>query len=229
MPHPPTVCAIEVDLTRVLWLTRGWRWDYVFLLKPRLSVGHAWADLQWRIFAGISPGPVPYSVAGVVIDLGGSHPFLATTFLDPHRCDARGRAVTHHLVWFPPDETAARPVAPADWGPQLVAALSPAFDAAFAFDPAASDDERGLDPPTAVERAFTRDLAHVPRVLRLAGPAVMVYVLRPFETRPLELPPSLPTTPCLPGRALLVWAVGFGVLMLLAFLLSRLGGSGGCG
>jgi len=221
VPHPPSTCTIEVDLTRVLWLTRGWRWDYVFVLKPLVSVGDAWANIQWRVFAGLLPAAVPHTVAGRIDDFHVERAFLATTFLDPQRRDVRGRAVTHHLVWFPPDESSPRFVAPADWGPQLVAALAPAFDAAFALDVSTRDDGRDLDPSSEVARVFTRELARVPPRLRLTGPAVMVYVLRPFEAKRIELPASPPRHPRTLARALLVWAATFAALLLLAFVLRR--------
>lgn len=221
MAHPPSTCTIEVDLTRVLWLTRGWRWDYVFLLKPLVSVGDAWANIQWRVFAGLLPATVPHTVAGRIDDSQVERAFLATTFLDPQRRDVRGRAVTHHLVWFPPDERSPRVAAPADWGPQLVAALAPAFDAVFALDVSNQDDGRDLDPTSEVQRVFTRELARVPPLLRLTGPALMVYVLRPFEAKRIELPASPPRSPHTLSRALLVWAATFAALLLLAFVLRR--------
>lgn len=221
MPHPPSICTIEVDLTHVLWLTRGWCWNYVFLLKPLVGVGDAWANIQWRVFAGTLPAAVPHTVAGRIDDFRNERAFLATTFLDPRRRDVRGRAVTHHIVWFPPDERSARMVAPADWGPQLVAALAPAFDAAFALDLPGQDDGVDLDPSSEVARVFTRELARVPPRLRLTGPAVMVYVLPPFEAKRIELPASPPRHPRTLARALLVWAATFAALMLLSFVLRR--------
>lgn len=221
MPHPPSTCTIEVDLTRVLWLTRGWRWDYVFLLKPLVGVGDAWANIQWRVFAGTLPAAAPHTVAGRIDDLRSQRAFLATTFLDPQRRDVRGRAVTHHLVWFPPDERRARMVAPADWGPQLVAALAPAFDAVFALDLPHQDDGVDLDPDSEVQRVFARELARVPPLLRLTGPAVMVYVLRPFEAARVELPASPPGPRRTLAHALLLWAATFAALLLLALVLRR--------
>jgi hypothetical protein len=219
--HPPSVCTIEVDLDRVLWLTRGRRWGYAFLLKPLLSPGDAWMNVHARIFADLTPSVTPYSVAGKLVDFHVERWFIATTFLDPRRRDDLGRPVVHHVVWFPPDERGARWVAPLDWGPQLVAALAPAYDAAFALDRADQGDERGLDPIADVQRVFDRERVGLPSRLRLSSQAVMLYVLRPVETKYVELPPTRPRPRHTVGRALFLWVASFGALLLLALALRR--------
>nr|MBK7067915.1 hypothetical protein [Deltaproteobacteria bacterium] len=133
--------------------------------------------------------------------------------------------MTHHLLWFPPNERSARMVVPADWGPQLVAALAPAFDAVFGLDLSDQGDEPDLDPIPEVQDVFARELARVPPLLRLSGPAVMVYVLLhpigPIETKLFELPRVAPPSPYTRTRALLVWAAVFAALMIVGLLIRR--------
>ncbi|MDB4931265.1 MAG: hypothetical protein JWM10_3749 [Myxococcaceae bacterium] len=221
MDHPPNVCTIEVDLDRVLWLTRGRRWSYAFLLKPLISPGDSWMSIQARIFDGVKPSVSPYSVAGKAVEAVFERAFIATAFVDPVRRDEWGRDVVHHLVWFPPDERAARMVAPADWGPRLVDALAPAYDAAFAVDLADRGDERDLDPIAEVRDAFERERDRLPPRVVLSGRAVMLYALQAFETKRVVLPQTRPRPRHTAGRALFVWVAAFGALLLLALALRR--------
>ena len=116
-------------------------------------------------------------------------------------------------------------VVPADWGPQLVAALAPAFDAVFGLDLSDQGDERDLDPIAEVRDAFAHELAHVPPLLRLSGPAVMVYAffrpIGPMATKLIELPRFTPPSPYTRTRALLLWAAVFAALMLVGLLVRR--------
>lgn len=170
--HPPSTAVIEIDLHHVLWFTRGKGWDYTFLLWPLLPRIADPDGLRERIFEGIKPGYLPHSITGRVRDGRERRGYLATAFVDPARRDDEGRAIVHRIVWFPPDGN-THEVAPADWGPQLVAAMHEPYDA---VSPIVMERFLGLDHRPRIREIFVTELAQVSPRVRVEGPAVMLYL-----------------------------------------------------
>jgi len=125
--------ALRLQLTDVLYRTRGHDWDYAFLLQPEPLLGEGWYALHRRIFANVEPSETPVLLRGQLA-IGTGQPFFATAFSDPARRDYQGRCVAHYLAWFGKGAEAAPGVS---FGPGLVAALSGALDGVFGLAPEA--------------------------------------------------------------------------------------------
>jgi hypothetical protein len=127
------VDRLKVVLADVLWRTRGRDWDYAFLLQPPPLLSEGWYTLHRRIFANVEADPKPVLLRGA-LGIGTGQPFFATAFTDAVRRDSQGRPIAHYLSWFGPGAEAAPGVS---FGPELVSALAPAFDAVFLQEPEA--------------------------------------------------------------------------------------------
>lgn len=116
-----------IDLRRLLWRTRGRRWDYTFLLRPTVPARPAWFNTYLEIFPEERerpgrPGSAVYSDG--TLPQGGEL-YVAAVVTDPVRQDLCGRPVLHLFVVVggerPPD----------GWAEQLLADLGPVHSRVF--------------------------------------------------------------------------------------------------
>lgn len=172
----------DVDLHHVLWRTRGLNWDYTFLLRPILPDADRWYELHSRIFDGLAPETTEQDRMGTVLDGDDEHGFIAATFLDPSRRDAAGRPISHYVVLFLPNEPLKQEFdgVPENWGRQLVAALSPALDAAFGL-PVSEAEPNGrtiddVEDIVAAELSSMAEPIHIDgrKVAAARGPSVTI-------------------------------------------------------
>lgn len=115
----------------VLYRTRGYDWDYAFLLQPEPLLGEGWYALHRRIFANVEPSATPVLLRGE-LGVGTGQPFFATAFTDTKRHDYQARPIAHYLAWFGP---AAERAPGVSFGEGLVEALGAALDSVFDLAP----------------------------------------------------------------------------------------------
>ncbi len=123
--------ALSIELSQVLYRTRGRDWDYAFLLQPEPLLSEGWYTLHRRIFAGVEPTEAPVLLRGE-LGVGLGQPFFATAYVDAARRDSQDRAIAHYLTWF---GRAAEYAPGLSYGPGLVAALEPALSSVFDLAP----------------------------------------------------------------------------------------------
>lgn len=157
-----------IDLDSVLWRTRGYEWDYSFILRPVHPHIETWYDFHADVFSETTPGATP-SITGGFLRLGDGDemPFVATSFQDPTLRDAAGRPIAHYLIWFP--NTPGRPTEYAvatNWGAQVISAFGEEWRSAFDSDGSSDDDL------LATARSFLKEVALAD------GEAVRVALIR---------------------------------------------------
>lgn len=137
---------MRIDISKVLWRTRGFKWDYVFVLRPVQPRIQNCYDFYVDAFSGATPSIDPINVGGVLRTTNGEDIyFIATTFIDPTFKDVESRPIAHYLIWFPTIDAGLTDVElPTDWGFQFVTTVGVAWKSAFSSDGVSDGDL--LDP-----------------------------------------------------------------------------------
>ena len=87
---------IEKNLSNLSWRTRGYDWDYDFLIKPSQNKIKNLYGLHTKIFNNITPSEKePYNT--VIIDNGSS--IFATCFLTDSQFDEFDRPIKHYFMY----------------------------------------------------------------------------------------------------------------------------------
>lgn len=119
-----------IDRARLLWRTRGRRWDYFFLSRPSVPARPAWFSAYLEIFPESTerpgrPGAAVYS-AGCLAQ--GGAPYVAAVVTDPVRKDIATRPVLHFFVYMVD-------AVPGDgWAERLLRDLQPVMDRVFELE-----------------------------------------------------------------------------------------------
>ena len=159
--------SLALDVSRLLWKTRGVHWDYEFIATPEVPSLPAWSAMLDEVLGDADPhaADLMYGVLEI-IGGGGEHPYAAVRFLDPDRKDWTGRPIQHLAVWFPAiDRAASVPnVVPTDWHLQALSALGTTYG---------KDDAFGMAEPQV--RNWPRDgkisrAAHIAGIVRTTHP-----------------------------------------------------------
>lgn len=108
-----------IDIQEISWRTRGFCWDYVFVLRPRTIEFDNFYETHNSIFDGITPSENPQSISGKISTPQGEGEYLATCFVDKERKDEFGRPVKHYILWFPSKGTTDSNL-PSNWGENIV-------------------------------------------------------------------------------------------------------------
>ena len=122
----------------LLWRTRGRKWDYEFISRPRRE----WKDRSYLVTTQVfsaGAGRVPRNIVGQVE----GETYLACSVLDPDRTDEFGRPVQHYVLWLVP-EGALRggvPEISSDWLLRTMAATRGPLDALFEAPSAPTGEE----------------------------------------------------------------------------------------
>ena len=166
--------SLTLNVSRLLWKTRGEHWDYEFIATPDVPSLPAWSVTLEEVLGDADPrtGDLFYGVLELIGDGGGAHPYAAVRFLDPDRKDWTGRPIQHLAVWFPAIGQASVPdVVPTDWHLQALAALGSTYgkDEAFAIS---EEQIRGWSRDEKASRAayVAGIVKSTPPIIRLVGP-----------------------------------------------------------
>lgn len=131
---------LEIDTNRLLWRTRGHRWDYTFLQRPSTPALAGWLHLFEQVF----PPNMEGGDSSVVYRRGrilhrtaqGARavlPFVAAALTDPERCDFAGRPVQHFFLYILEDDGDENQFS-LGWEKSLLSALEPATQVVFSLE-----------------------------------------------------------------------------------------------
>jgi len=187
----------------LLWRTRGRKWDYEFISRPRRD----WQDRSYLVTTQVfsaGAGRVPRNIVGQVE----GETYLACSVLDPDRTDEFGRPVQHYVLWLVPQRAlrGGVPEISSDWLLRTMAATRGPLDALFEAPAAPTGEE-----PWKVDLRLEPSGAPVDHV---RGPVLNL----PKEVRPPVRRRARRGRPVLLLAALLAVAI----LALLALFLGRL-------
>lgn len=138
---------VSIALDRLLWRTRGRRWDYAFLLLPQDRPAGGWYRAYQSVAASMAAPPadaVGDDTAQRVFAIpreGGGELLLAGASFTDRRRDAAGRLVRHTFFYLLAEQGQERVTLPTGWPGAVQAFLSEAH--AAAYDLEASDDIEG--------------------------------------------------------------------------------------
>lgn len=121
-----------LQVSRLLWKTRGRHWDYEFISVPEVPPLPGWMNTLDEILGSADAHAEQLLFGDLVVGNGGSadvsHAFAAIRFLDPERTDWTGRRVQHFGVWFLGAPVQEIPeLVPIDWHRQALEALAQTF------------------------------------------------------------------------------------------------------
>jgi hypothetical protein len=162
--------STTLKLSAVLWRTRGFDWDYGFLLEPAAPASFGWYRVQQAIFDGCQPTAETKYLIGALFDGSkAKKSFVAAAFLDPSREDEYGRQIAHYVVWFrkgtnPVDLLDATPIG---WEREFLRHISAAFGSTEVFG-SPDPSPKGEESPAA-HRALKKHLRHIERTIVVSG------------------------------------------------------------
>jgi len=138
---------VPLALDRLLWRTRGRRWDYAFLLLPQDRPAGGWYRAYQSVVASMAASPADadtgkptLSVLALPHESGGEILLAAASVADRRR-DAAGRPVRHTFFYLLTGQQQERATVPTCWPVAVLGFLSEAY--AAAYDLEASDDIEG--------------------------------------------------------------------------------------
>lgn len=206
--------TLVMDPSRLLWRTRGLRWDYTFLARPTGVAIAGWMNLFLHVFDGTAEADETKTLRGRLRLPETAPPlrFIAAARVDPRRVDFAGRPVQHYFLYLLPAGTDESCV-PASWAEQLQEKLAGTLDAVFALERIV-----GEQPGTFSDRLLRQ--ITLPPVIELAadGPGAA------FDERPdfwAEAEKKTPApSPTLSQRGVPGWAWAL-ILLLTLWLLGR--------
>ena len=215
--------SLALNVSRLLWKTRGVHWDYEFIATPDVPSLPAWSAMLDEVLGDADPHAADL-LYGVLEDSvgGGEHPYTAVRFLDPDRKDWTGRPIQHLAVWFPAiDRAASVPnVVPTDWHLQALSALGTTYGKDEAFGMAEPEVRNWLRDHK-VSRA-----AHVARIVRgthaidpLNGPVAPArWKQRPSIKREIQAASTVDRQPKSPAIPLLIVALLTSLVLLIRWI-----------
>lgn len=206
--------TVPIESTRLLWRTRGYRWDYTFLQRPTIVDLGGWLQLFEHVFLSSDGGSPPNRRGRILIR--GSYGELKTLYyvaaapMDPTRSDFAGRPVQHFFLYLLPAEKDGERFT-AGWEGRLLTALAPVSNTVFSIE--RGPEEASSDFSERLQRELRTAL---PSHLELdsQGASGQWERREDFVVEKKTLAPN-PTERKIPGW---VWALA---LMLLAWLLWR--------
>lgn len=214
----------EMNLKYVLWRTRGYNWDYDFVLEPESPSSGGWYLIHRSVFGGVTPTMKPTYVRGTLVDTGAeSVPFVGAAFLDPSRRDAHGRPVAHYVMWFRVGETFNEVLSgtPAGWEITFLKHVSEVFDSPDVFAASITSEESGFSP----RAALNEGLETLHGLVKLTGQTIEDNVIHDVGNVKKNSNPSQKSTEFKQARTrrrMLLAAILLIVLLLVATLLYRL-------
>lgn len=131
---------IKIDTSRLLWRTRGRRWDYTFVTRPRGVEIAGWMNLFQHVFGSSAAEGETRSKTGRLRrgwPGGVAFRYIAAAMTDPACKDFADRPIQHFFLYVL-EEWQDERAFPEDWQEQLRAALAPSLAGIF-------QEERGQD------------------------------------------------------------------------------------
>ncbi|MCZ7585370.1 MAG: hypothetical protein M5R36_19650 [Deltaproteobacteria bacterium] len=57
---------MEIDVSHVLWRTRGQNWDYSFILRPEQPAVNSWYEIHSQVFSNLTPDATQQTSGGTI-------------------------------------------------------------------------------------------------------------------------------------------------------------------